>query len=72
MDPVEIQEGFWNVLSEFYSYKEIYRRLLRRNVPRKLQSFYYNMYYRRKIRRKIVPTHNQRGDYVFEYVNEPK
>lgn len=68
----EIQGSFWNCLTEFYSFRNIYRRLKNGGLRNRKLQLILNLYYWWKIKRKIVPTHFQRGNYLkMSYPDRP-
>ena len=60
----EIQDAFWNCLRQFYSLRNIYRRLKTSGLRNRKLQLVLNLYYWWKIRRSIVPTHFQRGNFL--------
>jgi len=60
----EIQEAFWGCLEQFYSFRNIYRRLKNGGLRNRKLQLVLNLYYWWKIKRKIVPTHFQRGNFL--------
>ena len=64
LSAAEIQHGFWNCLTQFYSFRNIYRRMKNGGLRNRKLQIVLNLYYWWKIRRKIVPTHFQRGNYL--------
>ncbi|NVO00068.1 MAG: radical SAM protein [Geobacteraceae bacterium] len=69
----EIQDAFWGCLEQFYSLRNIYRRLKNGGLRNRKLQIVLNLYYLWKIKRRIVPTHFQRGNFLkMSYPSTPE